>query len=75
MSWGIWLEDLETWLLDGYTKDPKNDSWISNPSLWPKAKDAKKQAKELNTMWRGRKPVYEAKEYKEPKRRKKTKKS
>ena len=75
MSWGIWIEDLNTWLLDSHTKDSKGDTWTSHPSLWTKAKDAKKQAKELNTMWRGRKPAYEAKEYKVSRPRKKTKRS
>tara|TARA_R100000664_G_C2745841_1_gene133601 strand:+ start:1192 stop:1419 length:228 start_codon:yes stop_codon:yes gene_type:complete len=75
MSWGIWLEDLETWLVQSYTKNSKGDTYTANPALWDKASEAKKEAKELNTMWRGRKPVYQAKEYKVSRSRKKTKRS
>jgi hypothetical protein len=63
MKYGIWVNELG-WLEDSHTKTPKTNTYTSNPSLWSSLKDAKKEAKALNTMWRGRTPVYEAKEYK-----------
>ena len=73
-KWGVWVEDIG-WLVESHTYNAKTDSYKSNPALWAKASEAKKEAKELNTMWRGRKSSYEAKEYKVSRPRKKTKRS
>ena len=72
-KWGVWVEDIG-WLVESHTYSSKTDSYKSHPALWTKASEAKKEAKELNTMWRGRKQVYEAKEYVQ-RPRKKTKRS
>jgi hypothetical protein len=61
-QWGIWIDDIG-WLEDSHTKDPKTDTYIANPSLWPTLREATKEAKELNTLWRGRKACYKAREY------------
>ena len=71
-QWGIWVEDIG-WLVEKHTKNPKTNTYTAHPSLWDKASQAKKEAKELNTMWRGRTASYTAKEYKVSRSRKKTK--
>ncbi len=73
-QWGVWVEDIG-WLVENHTKNPKTDTYTAHPSLWNKASQANKEAKELNAMWRGRPASYTAKEYKVPRSRRKTKES
>lgn len=63
MSYGVWVNDLG-WLEESHKKDPKTDTYTSNPSLWPTLAKAKKEATALNKMWRNRTPHYTAKKYK-----------
>ena len=73
-QWGVWVEDIG-WLVEKYTKNPKTTSYTAHPALWNKASEAKKEAKDLNTMWRGRKASYTAKKYKVSRSNPKNKKS
>lgn len=63
MSYGIWVNDLG-WLEESRTKSTTKNTYTSNPSLWPTLKAAKKEAQELNTVWKGRNPSYTARKYK-----------
>jgi secreted trypsin-like serine protease len=62
-QFGIWVNDLG-WLEESRTKNTKKDTYTSNPALWSTLKEAKKEAKELNTVWKGRNPSYVARKYK-----------
>lgn len=63
MKYAIWVKDLG-WLEDSRTKDPKTDTYTSNPALWDSLRQAQTEAKELNTMWPKRTHHYEARKYK-----------
>ncbi len=63
MKYGIWVNELG-WLEESRTKNLKTNTYTSNPSLWPTLREARREAKELNNLWRGRSSCYEAKEYK-----------
>jgi hypothetical protein len=62
MKYGIWVNDIG-WLQESFTKDTNKDTYTANPSLWPTLAKAKAEAKDLNTLWRGRTHHYEARKY------------
>jgi hypothetical protein len=53
--WGIWVSSLEEWLVE--------DSG-GRKARYEFRREAAKEAHEFNTMWRGRKQVYEVRKIK-----------
>tara|TARA_R110000737_G_scaffold118866_2_gene151275 strand:- start:80 stop:265 length:186 start_codon:yes stop_codon:yes gene_type:complete len=54
-SWGIWVNSIKSWLTtDGGRRKARYEF----------KREALKEAHEFNTMWRGRKQVYEARKIK-----------
>jgi hypothetical protein len=65
IQWGIWIEDIESYMIDSYTKE-SNGSYTPNYSLFDKEREAKRECKALNSMWKGRDSVYSTRKFKKP---------
>ena len=65
-EWGVWVDSISAgWVIDSYDKRTNDAAdWVEIHTKFKTRREAQECADDLNTVWKKRKKIYSAKEYK-----------